>query len=229
MATPSLNCDLLVHHGNMSGVIPGLLLGERLPGPAFSVTPETGSVWHRRVTRRAGPNRTAVPDGRRSMRGLRGYGATGLRVARVLKDNGIRPADRRAGAHVASLPASAGIASRGHRLLHRGNAHAQAALRALVHRSRAPTGVDHGLYRPSARCLGHPTERNITADLEDEGVQIAFLLRDRDTKYVSSFNIVYTGAGAQILRTPYRTPNANAHAERFMINRWSKQSASTIG
>jgi putative transposase len=58
--------------------------------------------------------------------------------------------------------------------------------------------------------------RNVTGDLEDEGVQFAFLLRDRDTKYASSFDTIFTGAGAQVLRTPYRTPNANAHAERFV-------------
>jgi putative transposase len=58
--------------------------------------------------------------------------------------------------------------------------------------------------------------RNVTGDLEDEGVHIEFTLRDRDTKYVSSFDTVFTGTGAAVLRTPYRTPNANAHAERFV-------------
>jgi putative transposase len=58
--------------------------------------------------------------------------------------------------------------------------------------------------------------RNVTTDLEEKGVQIDFLLRDRDTKYVSSFDTVFTSAGAQVLQTPFRTPNANAHAERFV-------------
>jgi hypothetical protein len=58
--------------------------------------------------------------------------------------------------------------------------------------------------------------RNATGDLEHEGVAVKFLLRDRDTKYVSSVDTVFTGAGAQVLRTPFRTPNANAHAERFV-------------
>jgi len=58
--------------------------------------------------------------------------------------------------------------------------------------------------------------RNVTGDLEDEGIEVKFLLRDRDTKYVSNFDTVFTSAGAQVLRTPFRTPNANAHAERFV-------------
>jgi len=58
--------------------------------------------------------------------------------------------------------------------------------------------------------------RNVTGDLEDQGVEIKFLLRDRDTKYVSGFDSVFTGAGGQVLCTPFRTPDANAHAERFV-------------
>jgi hypothetical protein len=56
----------------------------------------------------------------------------------------------------------------------------------------------------------------VTADIDDQGIEIKFLLRDRDTKYVASFDTVFTGGGAQVLRTPFRTPNANAHAERFV-------------
>ena len=43
-----------------------------------------------------------------------------------------------------------------------------------------------------------------------------FLVRDRDAKYVVGFDEVFTSEGADILRTPFRTPNANAHAERIV-------------
>jgi len=72
------------------------------------------------------------------------------------------------------------------------------------------------------RSLDSPTEmRNRGAKAPRStfwrpSVEIEFLLRDRDTKYVSSFDTVFTGAGAQVLRTPFRTPNANAHTERFV-------------
>jgi transposase InsO family protein len=58
--------------------------------------------------------------------------------------------------------------------------------------------------------------RNVTGDIVDEGIDVKFLVRDRDTKYVASFDQVFRSEGAQILRTPFRTPNANAYAERFV-------------
>ena len=58
--------------------------------------------------------------------------------------------------------------------------------------------------------------RNVTGDIADEGIDIKFLVRDRDTKYVANFDEVFRSEGAQILKTPFRTPNANAYAERFV-------------
>ena len=43
-----------------------------------------------------------------------------------------------------------------------------------------------------------------------------YLIRDRDSKYGSRFSAICRGSGIQELKTPYRTPNANAVCERFM-------------
>jgi transposase InsO family protein len=58
--------------------------------------------------------------------------------------------------------------------------------------------------------------RNVTGDLADADITAKFLVRDRDTKYVGSFDEVFNAEGTEILRTPFRTPNANAFAERFV-------------
>jgi putative transposase len=58
--------------------------------------------------------------------------------------------------------------------------------------------------------------RNVTGDLADADITARFLVRDRDTKYVASFDDVLGAEGTQILKTPIRTPNANALAERFV-------------
>ena len=58
--------------------------------------------------------------------------------------------------------------------------------------------------------------RNVTGDLADADITARFLVRDRDTKYVASFDNVFKAEGAVLLKTPFRTPNANAFAERFV-------------
>jgi putative transposase len=43
-----------------------------------------------------------------------------------------------------------------------------------------------------------------------------YLIRDRDSKYGSQFSVLATHSGIKIIKTPYRTPQANAFCERFM-------------
>ena len=58
--------------------------------------------------------------------------------------------------------------------------------------------------------------RNVVADLGDAGLHLKFLVHDRDTKFCAGFDEVFQSEGAQILLTPFRSPNANAFAERFV-------------
>ena len=43
-----------------------------------------------------------------------------------------------------------------------------------------------------------------------------FLICDRDTKWSATFRQTLTAAGVRVVQTPYRAPNCNAHAERFV-------------
>jgi transposase InsO family protein len=58
--------------------------------------------------------------------------------------------------------------------------------------------------------------RNLAADLEEAGRRFRFLIRDRDTKFTASFDEALTSIGVKTIRTPVRSPRANAHAERFV-------------
>jgi hypothetical protein len=46
--------------------------------------------------------------------------------------------------------------------------------------------------------------------------QMRFLIRDRDSKYTAAFDTIFTNEGLRVIRTPMRTPVANAYAERFV-------------
>ena len=69
----------------------------------------------------------------------------------------------------------------------------------------------------------HPTgpwvtqaARNLVADLDDGGVRMKFLIRDRDTKFTDAFDEVFRSEAIRIIPTPVRSPRANAFAERWV-------------
>ena len=58
--------------------------------------------------------------------------------------------------------------------------------------------------------------RNFAAALEEAGRRFRFLIRDRDTKFTVSFDEVFASIGVETMRTPVRSPRANAIAERWV-------------
>jgi putative transposase len=74
-----------------------------------------------------------------------------------------------------------------------------------------------------ASCTAQPTEawvtqqaRNLSWNLEEEGVELSVLIHDRDKKFTPKADAVFRSDGARVILTPLMAPKANAHAERWI-------------
>src|SRR5664280_1988818 len=58
--------------------------------------------------------------------------------------------------------------------------------------------------------------RNPSCDLAGRAQSVKFLIRDRDTKFTKRLDEVFRTEDIRVIKTPVRSPRANAFAERFV-------------
>lgn len=58
--------------------------------------------------------------------------------------------------------------------------------------------------------------RNFCIHLDEQGLAITHLIRDRDCKFEGMFNTIIKAQGAAIVLLPIQSPNLNAFCERFV-------------
>ena len=74
----------------------------------------------------------------------------------------------------------------------------------------ASPAVPGQLHRPPDRRLGHPAGAAARLDAAEMDAPPRFLLHNRDAKFPPTFDAVFANGGLEIVRMPYRAPNADA-------------------
>jgi putative transposase len=75
----------------------------------------------------------------------------------------------------------------------------------------------------AAGCTANPSApwvtqqaRQLTWTLAERSESVRFLIRNRDQKFTESFDEVFRTEEIEIIRAPFRAPQANGVAERFV-------------
>src|SRR5689334_9909051 len=145
-----------------------------------------------------------------------GHRVAASTVWKILKDVGLHPAPRRSGPTWRQF-----LSAQAHAIVAIDFAHVDTV---FLRRLYILVVIEHDRRRVHlAGITAHPTgdwitqqARNLLMDLGDRADRLRFLIRDRDTKFTTAFDAVFTGADLRIIRTPVRAPRANAIAERFI-------------
>jgi putative transposase len=208
----------------------------------FAVTPATLLRWHHRLVSKRwtypakrGPGRPPTHAALRKLilrmaaenptwghrriqgelAGL-GYPIAPSTVWEILNKAGIDPAPRRAGPSWREF-----LTAQATQLIACDFLHVDTV---LLRRIYVLIFIEHGTRRLHiAGATANPTgewvtqqARNLAMDLGHRCDSLAFLIRDRDSKFTTAFDAIFAGEGIRILKSPPQAPKANAVCERMV-------------
>jgi len=210
------------------------------------VKPETILAWQRRLEqkkwdyserRRRGPGRPRTPEhiaalvcrlarenlwGYQRLRGellkLRVILSKGC-IADILRRNGLPPAPQRAGltwqqflSRHAEVMLCADLFTKEVWTL---SGLRTAYVLFVLHLGTRRILLAEATFSPHGQWMGQMA-RNLLMSCEDLEIAPRFVVHDRDKLLIWDFDAVLIGAEAKVVKTPFRAPDANAHAERWV-------------
>jgi putative transposase len=134
----------------------------------------------------------------------------------ILKRHGVDPSPRRSGPTWAEF-----LAAQAKGLIACKFFHAETVLLrrlyvlVFIHHDTRRVRIAGVTAMPSADWVTQQA-RNLSMDLADQAQAVKFLIRNRDTKFTTSFDAFFAADGARILKCPVLAPRANAICERVI-------------
>ncbi len=86
---------------------------------------------------------------------------------------------------------------------------------AFIHLGSRKVFLSPSTYHPSDAWMRQQA-RNVSMWAEDEGIDIRFLIHDRDTKFSKAFDEHFQRDNGGVIKTPYQAPIANCFAESWI-------------
>jgi len=86
----------------------------------------------------------------------------------------------------------------------------------VIHLQTRKVLLARATFSPTHQWLKQQT-RHVMWECEDQGIEPRFFLRDNDQLYPEDMDTILKFSGVDTIKTPFQAPNANSHAERYVL------------
>ena len=87
----------------------------------------------------------------------------------------------------------------------------------VIHLQTRKVLLSQATFSPNSNWLKQQI-RHLSWECEEQGVMPRFFLHDNDACFTVDFNLLLETFDVEAIRTPYKAPNVNAHAERYVLS-----------